>query len=432
MRFFCLLAILASALPARAANAAPSPWEQAAAALAEQIAGILGPGQAHLTIRNLSKIATDEVPAIRNLLEQDLKALGVQAAGAESANTIRITLSENLRERLWVAEVVEGSETRVAMVQVDGGAAQQKASAGGLALRKQTLLTTTEPVLAALETADGVVVVEPEEIVIFAHSAEGLREQSRVAIGQRKTLPRDPRSVIFPSPDGQRFEAFVAGMACSGSNLPAQPEAQWTVRCRESDDPWPLTQSQRIAASSATAEDAGATPLRAFYSAARNYFTGVVTPSVAVDLPPFYSAVLLPRPDGAGLLIDSIDGKVQLVETATLKPGVPTDGSSSVGSKPIAGTRDWGSDLAALRSGCGTGTQIIASGSGEALADSLRAYEIPAQEAIPASAPLTMDGTVIALGTAPDGKSVLAVVRKPAGQGQADSYEVDRVTASCN
>jgi hypothetical protein len=38
-----------------------------------------------------------------------------------------------------------------------------------------------------------------------------------------------------------------------------------------------------------------------------------------------------------------------------------------------------------------------------------------------------MDGTVTALWTAPDGKSVLAVVRNAANE-----YEVDRVTALCN
>ncbi len=47
---------------------------------------------------------------IRRLLEQDLKTHGILNGGSESANTIRITLSEDLRERLWVAEVVQGSE----------------------------------------------------------------------------------------------------------------------------------------------------------------------------------------------------------------------------------------------------------------------------------------------------------------------------------
>jgi hypothetical protein len=38
-----------------------------------------------------------------------------------------------------------------------------------------------------------------------------------------------------------------------------------------------------------------------------------------------------------------------------------------------------------------------------------------------------MDGTVTAMWSAPDGKSVYAVVRSAANQ-----YEVDRVTALCN
>jgi hypothetical protein len=65
MKPLCLLAMVASVLMVQSASAATSPWEQPAAALAEQIAGILGPGQAHLTIRNNSRISTDEIPAIR-------------------------------------------------------------------------------------------------------------------------------------------------------------------------------------------------------------------------------------------------------------------------------------------------------------------------------------------------------------------------------
>jgi hypothetical protein len=139
----------------------------------------------------------------------------------------------------------------------------------------------------------------------------------------------------------------------------------------------------------------------------------VIAPSFAVDLPPFYSAAMIPRADGTALLINGIEGKVQLVANGALKT--------------VSGTRDWGSDFSSLNTGCGAGTQIVASGSGEATADSLRAYDLPALEAIPASAPLAMDGTVTALWTAPDAKSLFAVIRTA-----ADRYEVDRVTASCN
>src|SRR5208337_5193052 len=95
----CLLAILGAVLVRPTLAAAPGPWEQPASELADQIAAILGPGQAHLTIRNLSSISNDEIPVIRRLLAQDLKAHGVVMAGAESANAIRVTLSEGASER---------------------------------------------------------------------------------------------------------------------------------------------------------------------------------------------------------------------------------------------------------------------------------------------------------------------------------------------
>jgi hypothetical protein len=415
MKWLCLLAAFSSVLMAQAPIETSSQCEQPAEALAEQIAAILGPGQAHLVIRNNSQISTDEIPAIRRLLEQDLKARGIQASGAESADVIRVTLSENLRERLWVAEIVEGNETRVAMVRVEPASLQQKVSMSGITLRKEAVFTTSQPVIAALQTADNLVVIEPEEIVILAHSPDGWKEQTRVGIGQKRPLPRDPRAVVYPSPDGPGFEAWVAGMSCTGS---PEPSADWNIHCRESDDPWFLTPPQPTQNAAAADMNTQVTPLRAFYNSARDYFTGVVTPSIGADLPPFYTAILLPRSDGGGLLLNGIDGKVLFATGGALKP--------------VSGARDWGSDFALLSSGCGAGTQIVASGSGEATADSLRAYDLPALEAIPASAPLTMDGTVTALWSAPDNKSIFAVVRKPAAAGQNDPYEVDRVTANCN
>ena len=408
MKLACLIAMVIGSLTglgAQAQNTAPSPWQQPAAALAEQAAAILGPGQAHLTIRNLSTISTDQIPSIRRLLTQELKGRGVIASGAESANVLRVTLSENARERLWVAEVVEGDETRVAMVRLDPGRAQQPQSASGLTLLKQTVLATGGQVLAALEAPNGLVLVEPEEIVILVQTPDGWHEQKRVGMGQTRALTRDPRAVIYPSNDATGFEVYTPGTACTGAY---QPETGWTIHCRESDDPWPI--AQFIAQPD---PNNGAASIKAFYNAARNYFTGVITPNVNLELPPFYTAVPFPRPAGIALLIGGIDGKVQLLESAPLKT--------------ITGTRDWGSDFAALQTGCGPGAQIIASGSGEASNDSLRAYELPAKEAIPASAPLAMDGAVTALASSHDSKSLIAIVRSATNQ-----YEVDRVTASCN
>ncbi len=413
MRLIGLVA--ASVLVSAAAlSQSPDPWQQPAAALAEQIAGFLGPGQSQLTLRNLSTIPADQVPVIRALLEQDLKAHGVQASGEESANSIRVTLSENLRERLWVAEVVQGNETRVAMVRVEAGAPQPVMVSSGMTLRAQRVLQSNAPVLALLESRGWLMAVAPAAIVLYRNTGGQWLEQQLVSIGARRMLGRDPRALVVQNASGDTLQIFVPGTACSGNIAPensgASPSAvpEWSIHCNSSDDPWPIAQMP-----AANGAPQGAAAIKAFYNAARNYFTGVVTPSVGVDLPPFYSAAALPRPAGAALLIGGIDGKIQILENGALKT--------------VNGARDWGSDFAVLHSECGAGDQVIVSGSGEAVNDSLRAYELPGLEAVPASAPLAMDGTVTALWSAPDGKSLMAVLRHVSGD-----YEVDRVTALCN
>ena len=409
----CWLAGLAE-LGAQGA-ASQSKWAQPAADLAGQVADILGPSQAQFTIRNLSTIQSSEIPAIRKSLEQNLKAHGVVAGGTESANAIRVTLSENARERLWVAEVAQGNETRVAMVRVDAPTASALIAGTRIALRRERVqglldrngIAESGPILSAAEIAGRFVVMFDDRISIYSPGARGWTESSSFPIDRKMT--RDPRGIVLANADGNGFTAFAPGAECAGSYSIAapgtNPESGWTVHCRASDDPWAVYQ---------TSGAIGSPAVKAFYNTARDYFTGVVTPNVGADLPAFYAAGIIPRAvGGAALLVTGIGGRVQMIENGTLRT--------------VAGTRDWGSDFAVVRSGCGTGAQVIVSGSGEAANDSLRAFEIPASEALPASGPLTMEGTVTALWPAPDGKSAFAVVRNAANQ-----YEVDRVSALCN
>jgi hypothetical protein len=404
--------LLAGGLAGLRANAVPvrSPWEGPAAGLADQVVGILGPGQAQLTIRNISSIPAADLPGIRKLLEQDLKARGVVASGAESANSIRVTLSENVRERLWVAEVVQGNETRVAMVEVGPSTPLAAKTDARIVLRKERLSWVTssdEPILFAAQAGGDQIVVHADDIAIGSLNDGAWKEQKRVAFGRRQNASRDPRGFLQVAEDGMSFTAYAPGVECSGGHsiaLGGATTGNWSVQCHEGDDPWPLLGGVAN----------GMTGIKAFFNAGRNYFTGVVTPSVGVDLPPFYSAVLIPRSAGGlAMLINGIDGKVQMVDNGVVVP--------------VSGARDWGSDFAVLHSGCGTGTQVIASQSGEAANDSLRAYEIPAVDAVGVSAPLTWDGAVTALWADRDGKSIMAVVRNATNE-----YEVDRVTALCN
>lgn len=425
--------VAASAICAQA----PSLWQHPAAALAGKIANLLGPGQVHLSLQNLSSIPAAELPAIQKLLIEDLHAHGVTEGGTDSGNSVHVTLSESAAERLWVAEVVEGNDTQVAMVDAGPATQAHPQTVRPLMLRRAPVFTSHSPVLATLETPNGLVVLEPDKITIYARSTGGWRKLQSFPAAQVQ-LARDPRGILRSSADGQGFRAWLAGQYCTGALVGGSAAGVWTVDCRKSDDPWLISAGDATQASAApgtvapalpyqlpygqTNALAAATPpapmLRAFYDAARNYFTGVIIPSPAADIPPFYSAVFVPRPSGGeGLLIGDIDGKLQLLQNGALSS--------------VEGGREWGSDLAAMRSHCNPQsqfeTQIIASSSGEAVSDSLRAYDLSALEAVPESEPLAMGGTITALWTTSDGEGLMAVVRTA-----PDQYEVDRVSATCN
>jgi len=380
-------------------------WERPAADLAKQIAAIAGPGPARLVVRNNSSLVSGEVPAIRRLLERDLRGFGVIAGGGDSATLIRITLSENLHGGLWVAEVVEGTETRVTMLPVGLGTT---AATGGpsLTLRRNLMITETEPVLdAQMFSVSGVerlVVLEPERIVTYVRNAAPLVAGSEYAswiedqhfgIGHGRPFPRDMRGELVAAGD-HSFDAYIPGVLCSGTNT----GAQIAPACADSDDPWPSGATQR-----------------GFYNALRDYFTGVLAPGFGMELAPFYSASDIPRPTGTGMLMGGVDGKVPLIENRVLKP--------------VSGANDWGSDFAVMRSGCGSGVQVVVSGSGAAaVGDSLRAYEIAGREAIALSAPLAVEGAVTAIHAANDGTSATVIVRRDGPL----RYEVWNVSAFCN
>jgi hypothetical protein len=422
MTFLLKLAAIGLMGLAMQAAAASSEWAHPAADLAEQIAGVLGPGQARLVVRNLSSIPVADIPAIRKLIEQDLKTHGVLAAGAESANTIQVTLSENAQKRLWVAELVQGSEKRVTMVEFESPPRQIPVTQEQIQLRQEQYLgpftldslpcfpDAKPPLLSVVESRHGLAVLKQGCLLALDRTPSGFPDgKGFYHLDSAQPPVRDPRGILGGTPDGEGFLAYFPGTSCTGSYTATQdtdrpPGEGWTLHCHPSDDPWPLLSAD---------SPAGPIQFKAFYNAARNSFTGVVTPSVGVDLPPFYTLAVLERAGGPALLVGGIDGKVQLAENGTLKP--------------VSGARDWGSDFAVLPAACGMGDLVIASASGEALSDSLRAYKLPGQEAIAASAPLAVEGTVTALSTAADKKSVLAIVRRA-----DDQQEVVRVTAVCN
>jgi hypothetical protein len=415
-----LVAVLLCLTPALHAAS----WEQPAADLAKQIAALTGPGPAKLILRNASGLSPLEIPVIQRLLERDLHGLGVVAGDQDSATILRVTLSRNVEGGLWVAEVVEGTETRVTMVRVPLGVAGAIAGPGGVVVQRTLTITVPEPVLDAqiftVGTLARLVVLEPEQIVTYVRSGAGLAftgapsgsgwmQDQRFSIPHTRPFPRDLRGELVPAQD-HLFDAWLPGVQCAGTNT----GAQIAVNCGDSDDPWPVAGPVGSQAAGVVGGPAGV-PQRAFYNAMRDFFTGVLAPGYGMDLPPFYQASDIPRPTGTGLLLDSVDGRLLLIEDNTLKP--------------ISGAGDWGSDFAVLRSGCGSGLQLLVSGAGAASAgDSLRAYEIVGREAVAVSPPLPVEGAITAIHAENNGIGATVIVRRDAPL----RYEVWNGSALCH
>lgn len=393
----------------RALNAAPlqqneppkSPWDAPATELARQIAALSGPGTVTLVLTNRSSFPNDDVPKIRRVLERELRRAGVIVRDKNADCDVRVTLSQNVQGWLWVAEVQEGIEIKVAMLPVEGSHAASPAEAApAITLRSTTLTSRNEPLLDVALIGSGaeqyVVSLGPDRIYWYSRTVNGpgptyaSQPEQSFDIPHTQPMPRDPRGRIVPAQD-HLFDAYLPGSVCAASKTGDGDNL--SITCKNSDEGWPLGSE------------------KAFYNPARNFFTGVVVPGFGPKLPPFYSAAELVSATGTAFLFADVSGAVHIL-----------DGGSH---KLLIGARDWGSDIAAVRSQCGSGTQVLASAAGWPDHDSIRAWDIAGREATAVSAPLNFDGVITALWPAADGTSAIAIVRKPAG------YEAYSVSLDC-
>jgi hypothetical protein len=412
-----VLLLVAVVGPLRAQTLAASTWQAPAGELARQIAGLTGPGAVAFSLHNSSSIAADDLPNIRRALLDALTGLGVTVrAGGDAATTVRVTLSENARGGLWVAEVQQGTEVRVAMTPAALVPALAPVQATPVMLRKTLLAVQAEPILDAevmalpgdAAGAPHLVVLSPSEIVTYARSKElsdaappdaawHMDQSFKIAHG--RPFPRDLRGRLQAGPGGL-FAAYLPGVVCTTAVKPPQPPDLPTsilvLSCADSDDPWPLGRR------------------KALYNGSRNYFTGVVIPAPGAPPEPFYSAAELVRTQGEAAVYSEVSGQFVVSDGTTVRP--------------LAGSRDWGSDIAGVRTGCASGAQLLATASGDAAQDSLVAYEVQGRAAVAASAPLPLPGQVMALwpGAAPGEATVVVEQQQP------HHYEAYRVSVVCN
>lgn len=379
------------ALACLASAQVTSRWDAPCVALATQIAALNGPGTITLSVTNRSSLPDNELPAIRKAIERNLRAAGVTVRQKDADANVRVTFSQNVQGWLWVAEVQEGAETKVAMLPV-AGATQTDSAIGQptFALRSTLLQAQAAPILDVLMAQQHMIVLEPDHIRLYTQATGAWQLLQSLDVPHPAAFPRDVRGRLVPGTD-HVFDAYLPGVVCNAT----KPPDSWTLSlsCNASDDPWPLGSQ------------------KAFYNANRNFFTGVVVPGFGPKLPPFYAMTDLQRPTGSASVFMDLAGNAHVIESGS--------------HKLLVGARDWGSDIAGVRSQCGSGMQVMASAAGWPVADSVRAYEISGREATPVSAAANFDGTITALWPAAEGSSAIAVVHK------RDLYEAYSIAIDC-
>src|SRR5579863_3471745 len=389
-------------------SAVAGDWNVPAQQLARKIVAVTGPGAVAVNVENRSSLGKKDLDAIAGLLRSELEAAGARPAAEQSAATAMVTLSENPQSYVWVAEIHQGAgESAVVMVSMPrrdlAGFGQEIMP---VTLRKIPLWAQEDRILDVLVIEEDsapkqIAVLDGEKIALYRLKNGKWQQEQVLGITHARPWPLDLRGRVIASKD-HLFDVYLPGVFCrSTTSLPL------ALNCRESDDPWPLTST-----------DATIPPLGGFYSSSRNFFTGALTPGVGklTTVGKFYSAAAVPRDKYVLWFFAGTNGQTHLVDGMT-------DQSAKLG---------LGSDVASVRTACGTGWQVLAtSAEGSNLeqdSDSLRAYDVTDRELVPVSSPLNFSGEITALWAEAKGGSAIAVVRSR----ETGEYEAFRLAVGCS
>jgi len=396
-------------------------WSSAEQQLAKKIISVTGPGTVSLTVENRSSLGRRESDVVQNGLRSALEASGIHFVKSEqAAANVALTLSENETSYVWVAEIRQGAgESAVVMVSVPrsgrSGAAYESMPT---TLRRIPIWTQEGRILdvAVLEengTPSRIAVLSAEDVSLYRLQNGKSQQEQTLPISHTRPWPLDVRGRIVPAAN-QSLSIYMPGVVCR-IKIAAAP---LNIACHSGDDPWPiLTTSANSpvfpSAGSGSAPADGTPSLSGFFAATRNYFTGVLSPAIGRfnTVPKFYSAAFIPREKYTLWLFASADGKVHLIDGMNDQPS----------------SFAWGSDIAAVRTACGAGSQVLATGHGDDAQDSIRAYEFPDRDPVAVRAAVDFPGPVSALWTEARGDSAIAVARNR----DTGSYEAFRLALAC-
>jgi len=358
-----------------AAAQPPSPYQELAAELGVKIAAALPAGEpAALSFVTIDGADETDVRQLQTEMTRTLAARGVRvtenAAGA-SIVRIRVSCSDNLRERACVADIQTGaSRQAVAATRPLDPRAERPAM---VSLDVQPIFSQRAPILDAVVSGDRLVILDPRSLTRYQRGETGWQRVDAQTIPAARIWPRDMRGRLRI--DGGRIDVFLPGTVCragEGARL----------ACADERQPWPIG-----------IDNTGV-------EANRNYF---YTPEGVA----FFAAAPLGGDANARWLVAGQTGALLLLDEN--RRSVATIAS--------------GDDVAGLNAPCVGPVVLVASSGRGDRPDTLRLFHVVRRQLVPAAAPLELPGRITALWAAP-GASVATAVARDVGTERYDALQI--------
>jgi hypothetical protein len=390
------IALFVAIMPMRvyAQQEAQSPMLPAVFEFVQRILSAAGnPGTMSVSFQDISILPTDLQEVVQNAIFTSFRNSGVQVVSPERAVAqTEITFSESWREYVWVARVQQGTTSKLVIKKVPRPEHAPASRTPMMTVRKNFIWRQDGPMLDFAQDDRTLAVLEPTQIAIYSNENGNWRPRYTLSITHAGAWPRDLRGRILIN--GSQVTAFLPGTRCNGSTSPP------SLDCHASDDPWQVDQGT----------------LSAFFSPRRNFFTGILAgQNAGGSVLPFFSAATWQAGDTRQWLFTGTDGRTRLYQYDL--------------SSPAALFNIWGSNIAAVHSGCGSGWQLLVSAPTDSVRpDSIQAMEIAGREALPVSSPVELSGAVQALWTSGKNSELAHGIMQSPATGR---YEAFTLTVSC-
>lgn len=367
--------------------------DQFAARITERAAT---PAPVFVSFQNLSSLSSQAVSDVRDELLRQLQAQGWKIGKSEEAEvTINITFAENLHDYVWTAEIVSGSSRDYVLYEMPRPASATVTSGNRTSLSRTLLAASDTPLLDATllegKAVEGahLLVLEAAAVNLYVLQSTHWQLVQRQPLDREVLTARDLRGRIVPS-SGNSFDVFLPGVHCTGVVA-----SSLSINCRNSDDPWPLSEDRRILA---------------FYAGSRNYFNGVLSGAglQGSNIDPFYSMAIF----SVASVYSSVDGEARLQQSNR---------------RPVLLGDKWGSALAAIQNNCDASEILLTTRAADfTQADAITGFHLSGSEAVPATDPLAFAGPVLSLKSSADHQQAFAIVGTNSGR-----YEAYLIAARC-